>query len=93
MELVTDYPVEAKANIRKNIIIWSSRVIKATTWFFDGVTAISLGGKHYFYILLGCISSTNTWFELLALWGLLFVADKMSLHKMSVFGDSKTIID
>ena len=31
--------------------------------------------------------------ELLSLWGLLFVADRIGLLELKVFGDSKTIID
>ena len=39
---------------------------------------------HYFYIRLGCGYCTNTRGELLALWGLLFVADALGLPELSV---------
>ena len=77
-------------------------MIKAGTVFFYGAATKMLGGAeavlfinkdHYFNIRLGCGSCKNTRAELLALWGLLFVVDMMGLLELSVYGDSKTIID
>ena len=43
--------------------------------------------------MLDKLSYLATRAELLALWGLLFVADALGLLELSVYGGSKTIID
>ena len=43
--------------------------------------------------MLDKLSYLATQAELLALWGLLFVAHAVGLLELSVYGDSKTIVD
>ena len=48
---------------------------------------------HYFSIKMGCGQSTNTRFELLALWALLVISKDFGLPSLHVCGDSTTIIN
>ena len=52
-----------------------------------------IGSSHYLCIKMGCGQSTNTRFELLALWTLLAVAKELDLPSLHVFGDSTAIIN
>ena len=70
--------------------------------FFDGATTASQGGvgvyisissSHSLSFKLGCGPSTNTRAELLALWSLLYVAHKMGLPSMHIYGNSSVIIN
>ena len=48
---------------------------------------------HYFSIKMGCGQSTNTRFELLALWALLVISKDFGLPSLHVCGDSTAIIN
>ena len=76
--------------------------VSSTMGYFYGVATFGRGGAgiilyisktHFFHSKFGCGRSTNTIEELLALWGLLFLASTMGLPKLMLFGDSRIIID
>ena len=54
---------------------------------------IVISSSHTINFKLGCGASTNTRAELLALWVLLYVVDRMGLLYLHVFGDSSVIIN
>ena len=69
--------------------------------FFDGAAAKNIGGagfilflnkSHSIHFSMGCGMSTNTKYELMALWALLFASNIMGIPLHSVFGDSLVII-
>lgn len=47
----------------------------------------------YYYFQFGAGRSSNMRSELLALWGLLFLATSLDLHRLCIFGDSQVIIN
>ena len=70
--------------------------------FFDGAAATCMGGvgvhiilrkDHYFLLKLGCGQSTNTRFEILALWVLLVFAKHIGIPYLHIRGDSSAIIN
>ena len=88
LNFIKAYPV--KVGFGRNRIIGCAPVLKAATSFFDGAGTKMVGGAgdvlfikkdHYFYIRLGCGYCTNSRAELLALWGLLFVAHVVGLQR------------
>ena len=69
--------------------------------FFDGAAAGNLGGagfvlhlsdSHTIRFTLGCVRSTNTRYELLALWALLAVTKQLGIPLLTIYGDSLVII-
>ena len=72
--------------------------------FYDGASQLenSRGGvgvviwlndAKVYKIALNCGPVTNTRSQVIALWTLLFCANKLGLKELRVFGDSKVIID
>ena len=69
---------------------------------FDGIASKHVGGAgavlyinrdHYYLIRLGCVFSTNSRAELLAIYGMLYVANIMGFPELWAFGDSTMVID
>ena len=69
--------------------------------YFDGAVATNIGGvgfvlliisSHFFHVKMGCGQSTNTRYELLALWSLLSFAAYIGIPTLWVFGDLQLII-
>ena len=69
--------------------------------FFDGVEQhgncgtgmiLCIDDSHSFKLRMGVGSGTNTFAELLASWGILWLAKKKILQ-LSIFGDLKVVID
>ena len=70
--------------------------------FFDGAEQdgncgtgmiLRIYDSHSFKLRMGVGSGTNTFSELLALWGLLWFAKQKKILLLSIFGKSKVIID
>ena len=81
---------------------WSDPKEHLSHIFFDGAAAKELGGvgfvllisaSHFFHGKMGCIISTNTRVELLALSSLLSFAAYVGIPSLTVFGDSQVIIN
>ena len=51
---------------------------------------LEINGFHSFSLKLGCGYNTNSRAELLALWSLLFLAEKIGIPTLYISGDSST---
>ena len=89
LDLVASYPPK-------------QHIVHVAMGFFDGIAQRLIGGvravlyinrDHHFLIQLGCGTNTNSRAELLAAYGLLFMANSMGLPELRVLGDSKMVVD
>ena len=95
MQNITAYRVPQKIGPKVKII-GIPPVLSFPMGFFDGAATDTSGGagvyilineSHQLHIKLGCVISTNTYAELLALWSLLYISNEIGLPYLHVFGD------
>ena len=95
------YPVERLKN-KKLRIIGPGPTLVYPYGLFDGVAADYKGGvgfflalneSHTFEFAMGGGLCTNTKAELMALWALLTVENRMGIPLLNIFGDSTVIIN
>ena len=76
--------------------------ITYATGYFDGAATTNIGGagfvllinsSHYFHAKMGCSNGKNNRDELLALWALFSFKVSTRIPSLSVFRDSKVIIN
>ena len=79
-----------------------AEVSKGAVGFFDGASnhdfcgcgiVLVLSKDHFLHICLGGGLGSNTKDELLSLYGIMFIASHLGVLDISIFGDSKIIID
>ena len=94
------YPIEKKKI--KLRIVGPGPTLVYPCGFFDGAAADYKGGagfylalneSHTFEFAMGGDLCTNTKAELMALWALLTVANRMGIPLLNIFGDSAVIIN
>ena len=99
--LITSFIVSGSTKKKRIRNIGPSPLISYPCGFFDGATAGNIGGAgfvihlnatYFISFSLGCGRSTNTRFELLALWAILKVNKLMGIPMHLIFGDSLVII-
>ena len=100
MNLFYAYPVEEKGIVHCDI--GSMPDVTYPSGYFDVVAASNIGGagiiiyissSHFFHVKMGYDKSTNTMAELMALWELMFFVASIGIPTLSVFGESKVIIN
>ena len=89
-----------KGNAKKGF--WPTKVTKGVVGYFDGSSNHDIRGcgillflskEHLLQICLGGSLGSNTKDEHLILYGLLFTSSHLGVSDISIFGDSKIIID
>lgn len=103
-KIVGFYLEFAYYKVRKGIRVPSFPIIdgNSVVGFFDGASQmgscgcglyIKLSSSHVIYGWFGGGEGTNTRVELLAYWGLLFMASLRKVYSLHVCGDSKAVVD